>query len=122
MGRRDWVHGQEPGELMGDMMRGRMDWAHGQEAGKPMGDKMRETTNLETINLDLGKDPYFLDWKACFTIDEQPEDEREVGLFHGPKCDLWYSLGTNLYLLCLLSSHLSLPPIPQGKEVLASRN
>ena len=40
MGRRDWVHGQEPGELMGDMMRGRMDWAHGQEAGKPIGDKM----------------------------------------------------------------------------------
>lgn len=69
-GRRDWVHGQDPRELMGDMMRGRIDWAHGQEAGKPMGDKMKETSNLETINLELGKDPYFLDQKACFTIDE----------------------------------------------------
>lgn len=26
-----------------------------QEAGEPMGDKMRETTNLETIHLDLGR-------------------------------------------------------------------
>lgn len=66
-----------------------------------MGDKMREIINLETINLYLGKDSYFLDQKACFTIDEQPEDEGEVCLFHRLECDLWYSLGTNLHLSLL---------------------
>lgn len=32
-------------------------WAGGWE---PMGDQTRETTNLETVNLGLGKDSYFL--------------------------------------------------------------
>lgn len=84
---------------------------------------MRETTNLETMNLGLGKDSYFLAWKVRLSLGKQLGGQGEAGLLYEPGCDVRYSLGVNLSLLCLVSSRLSLPPTPsQGGEVLVSRN